>query len=60
MAQPVEVMAFRKRLRKRGYTAISILRDTNQGVYRVSACEPLAGQRVETKMSYQDMYEAMR
>jgi len=36
------------------------MRDTNQGVYRVSACEPLAGQRVETKMSYQDMYEAMR
>ena len=32
MAQPVEVMAFRKRLKKRGYTDISISWDTDQEV----------------------------
>lgn len=42
MAQPVEVMAFRKRLKKRGYTDISISWDTDQEVYRVRAREPLA------------------
>lgn len=60
MAQPVEVMAFRKRLKKRGYMAVSIAWDTDQKVYHVSACEPLAGQKVETQMSRWDMAAAMR
>lgn len=60
MAQSTTVMAFRKRLKNRGYVAISIEWDTTQEVYLVGAFEPLAGQFVRTKMTENDMYSAMR
>ncbi len=60
MAQPIEVMAFRKRLKKRGYTDVSIVWDTHQEVYLVVAHEPLAGQRVETQIDRWDMIGKMR
>lgn len=60
MAQPVEVMAFRKRLKKRGYTDISISWDTDQEVYRVRAREPLAEEMVERWMNCWEMVGFMR
>lgn len=60
MAQPVEVMAFRKRLKKRGYTDISISWDTDQEVYRVRAREPLAEEMVERWMNRWEMVGFMR
>ncbi len=46
MQSPI-VMAFRKRLKKRGYTEISIkmIKEDNQS-YIVSAIEPLAHQKI--------------
>ncbi len=42
------LLAFRKRLKKRGYTDISIVRAPSEGkdYYRVYANEPLAGVRI--------------
>ncbi len=60
MAQPCEVMAFRKRLKKRGYTDIKIVWDTNQEVYQVTAVEPLAGQEVITYIDRWDMIGKFR
>ncbi len=55
MAQSSVVMAFRKRLRKRGYQDVRILR-TKPGVYLVFALEPLAGFGVQREMTEQDMH----
>lgn len=59
MAQDVIVMAFRKRLRLRGYTQISI-KQLRPDLYLVSAVEPLAGFGVQLEMSLLDMYNAIR
>lgn len=55
MAQPIVVMAFRKRLRNRGYRNISI-QCLATGLYLVSAFEPLAFTTVFRVMSLHDMY----
>lgn len=52
-------MAFRKRLRLRGYTQISIKR-LHADLYLVSAVEPLAGFGVQLEMSLLDMRNAIR
>lgn len=59
MAQSVVVMAFRKRLKKRGYTEIRIER-LDTGKYMVRALEPLAGFGVQVEMDEIDMAGAMR
>lgn len=59
MAQDVIVMAFRKRLRLRGYTQISI-KQLRPDLYLVSAVEPLAGFGVQLEMSLFDMRNAIR
>lgn len=59
MAQHVIVMAFRKRLRLRGYIQISIKRLRSE-LYLVSAVEPLAGFGVQLEMSLLDMDNAFR
>lgn len=65
MAQALEVMAFRKRLKKRGYTDIKIEKlppDPEKPVdlYLVQALEPLAGMGVQVEMTLVDMYHAMK
>lgn len=58
--------AFRKRLRKRGYTGISIVRckDKTKKDYKefyiVSAFEPLAHQKVSVEYRLLDFYYLMR
>lgn len=59
MAQDIIIMAFRKRLRLRGYTQISIKR-LRPDLYLVSAVEPLAGFGVQLEMSLPDMHAAIR
>lgn len=67
MAQTPIIMAFRKRLGKRGYTGIHISRvlvdEPERGVretYLVEALEPLAGMGVQCVMSEWQMAGAMR
>lgn len=52
--QPVLVGNFRARLRKCGYTCISICRMEN-GFWHVSAVEPLGGFMIDVVMSFSDM-----
>lgn len=59
MAQPTEIMALRKRMRKRGYYGISIERQVD-GKYLVKALEPLAGFGVQREMDIDDIRQAMR
>lgn len=59
MSQDVVVMAFRKRLRLRGYTQISIKR-LYADLYLVSAVESLAGFGVQVELSLFDMHAAIR
>lgn len=57
--QHCQVVNFRARLRRLGYTGISICRAkefTNQEVYRVVAVEPLAGCICVRYMSIMDMF----
>lgn len=53
--QDCTVMAFRKRLLKRGYTSVSIRREKSDGIYSgnyiVSAIEPLGKNFVSTVYS---------
>lgn len=58
MAQPVEVMAFRKRLKSYGYRDISIRRKGE--TYRICATEPLAGVVVVRVMDAMDMSLAFK
>lgn len=62
--QSITVMAFRKRLKIRGYSDISISRVYEDGRYIdryvITAFEPLAGSGVTTEMSELEMYYAMR
>ena len=59
-----EVMAFRKRLKKRGYTKVSIFKDYENGrpngYYEVHANEPLAKTRVVVKLTPYEMYHMFR
>jgi len=59
MQQPT-VMAFRKRLKKRGYTKISIKRIKKTGNFMVTAVEPLAGVVVSREYSLVEMYNTFR
>lgn len=58
------VMAFRKRLIKRGYTHVSILREKINGVYTgyyvVKAVEPLGSSAVSVVYSVDRMYFGFR
>lgn len=54
MAQSNTVMAFRKRLKKRGYERIRI-ELYMPGLYLVSALEPLARMGVQLEMTEMDM-----
>lgn len=66
MAQAHEVMAFRKRLKKRGYTGIHILKLPPEpekrpyDLYLVQAVEPLAGMGVRVEMDIVDMFHAFQ
>lgn len=54
MSQPLTVLSFRKRLRKRGYTQVRITRCPS-GNYLVSAFEPLASFPVQREMDISDI-----
>lgn len=57
------LLAFRKRLKKRGYTDIHIKRfknDDGKELYSCSAIEPLSGTRVTTVRSVIAFYYLMR
>lgn len=64
--QPVTVLAFRKRLKKRGYKEISITLNVDpvthryDGKYLVCAREPLAGVFVNRVCSIEFMHNAFR
>ena len=62
MAQEHEVMAFRKRLKSAGYMDVRIILDKldpenrrTNWAYLVSALEPLAGQRIITRLTLDEM-----
>ena len=54
------VMAFRKRLKKRGYANVSIFWSSYHKKYRVEAVEPLAHFRVSVLLDEIDMHNAFR
>lgn len=56
MAQDRVVMAFRKRMKKRGYKEIQIKKSALSGLYDVSAIEPVFLQEVSGKMTIEMMY----
>lgn len=64
MAQNRIVMAFRKRLKKRGYSGVRIeklpMPTGKPERYLVQALEPLAGFGVQVEMSLHDMASSMR
>lgn len=60
MGQNCTVMAFRKRLRKRGYRDIHIMKSALSGLYEVSAVEPVFLQRVSGKMTEEIMYAKLK
>lgn len=59
MQKPV-IMAFRKRLKKRGYTDISICKERDSDEYVVNAAEPLAHVVVTCKYTIVAMYNSFR
>ena len=63
MQHPV-VLAFRKRLIKRGYTCVSIFREKDHGIYTgnyiVTAIEPLGCNVVSSVFSLSGLYHAFR
>lgn len=59
MAQNNIIMAFRKRLKKRGYRDISI-RFKGSGLYVISAIEPLSEERVRVERGVVFMSHAFR
>ena len=59
MAQNCVVMAFRKRLKLRGYTDISICISGSDG-YLISAVEPLSGKRVSVVRDIGFMVDSFR
>lgn len=61
MSQNSVIMAFRKRLRKRGYTNISIrLVSGYRDLYNVSAVEPLSRYYCHVELSLYDMGSMFR
>ena len=59
MMQPNEVMAFRKRLKNRGYIDISI-KKMEADTYSVSLVEPFAQTTIKRIMTCLDMHRSMR
>lgn len=55
MAQPPEIMAFRKRLHNRGYEDIQISMTKFSGLYHVEAVEPALRQRVAADIDTRSM-----
>ena len=65
MAQPLEVRAFRKRLKSAGYSDIEILRlgeldSVGDRLYLVRAREPLSGLDVSVRLCASDMGRAFQ
>ena len=66
MAQSTTIMAFRKRLKGRGYTNISIIylaeetKNATQPQYCITAREPLAGEMVRRQCSELEMHYMFR
>lgn len=70
MSQETSVMSFRKRLKKRGYSEISIIRKKDKygkkisvhgfSLYTVTACEPLTGFKVSGDFLSVDLHNKMR
>jgi hypothetical protein len=58
--QSVAIMAFRKRLKKRGYVSISIKRKKESQSYIVKAVEPLGRLNVCCEYTVEGMYHAFR
>jgi hypothetical protein len=60
--QPTYVMAYRKRLKKRGYSNVSIKRvvRSKDDAYLVTAVEPLSGQRVQQIVDAVIMHNSFR
>lgn len=55
MGQENIVQAFRKRMRLRGYTEISIARTDLSGIYQVSAVDPALRVPVSARVDVQSM-----
>lgn len=65
MAQPLEIRAFRKRLKAAGYSDIEILRlgeldSDGDRLYLVRAVEPLSGLDVSVRLNASDMARAFQ
>ena len=60
MSQHVQVMAFRKRAKNRGYKDIHIRQTELSGLYWLSAREPVLGSRVEGKITIERMMKVCR
>ena len=61
MSQPASLLAFRKRLKNKGYYDIHIFKDAEvKGNYIVSAVEPLANTNVKTSLSLLSFSYLMR
>lgn len=58
--QDTIVMAFRKRLKKRGYSEISIYKRADGAAYDVTAREPLTGAKVSGIFTLSDMYRKFK
>lgn len=60
--QDIIVMAFRKRLKKRGYRDVSIrrLKDEEKEIYLVTAVEPLGDTLISSKYGIMKMYHTFR
>jgi hypothetical protein len=54
------VMAFRKRMKKCGYTQISIIKHTSPNNYAVTAVEPLAGKTIKVVSHLGTMHHAFK
>ena len=59
MQNPV-IMAFRKRLKKRGYKDVSIKFNKESGLYVISALEPLANILINVEYSIDRMFGSFR
>ena len=58
--QNTVIMAFRKRLKKRGYSNVSIKKNKGSNDYIVSGYEPLAHFLVSRKCSFEFMLHSFR
>lgn len=58
--QNTTIMAFRKRLKKRGYVDVSIKKLKDSDLYLVTAVEPLAKIQVSRECSIVFMYNKFR